>query len=47
MRRQSRLRRVSGTGPCREELMQIEVVIEAGATIGESPTWASAEKALY
>ncbi len=27
--------------------MEIEVVLEAGATIGESPTWASAEKALY
>ena len=24
--------------------MEIEVVLEAGATIGESPTWASAEK---
>ncbi len=27
--------------------MEIEVVLDAGATIGESPTWASAEKALY
>ena len=27
--------------------MQIEVVLEAGATIGESPTWAAAENALY
>jgi len=27
--------------------MQIDVVLEASATIGESPTWASAEKALY
>ncbi len=41
MRRQS-LRRVWGTKSCREG-----VVLEAGARIGESPTWASAEKALY
>jgi len=27
--------------------MHIEVVLAAGAIIGESPTWASAEKALY
>ena len=27
--------------------MDIEVVLDAGATIGESPTWVSAEKALY
>jgi len=27
--------------------MDIEVVLEAGAAIGESPTWASEEKALY
>lgn len=27
--------------------MEIEVVLGAGATIGESPTWASAEGALY
>ncbi|MGH6678875.1 MAG: SMP-30/gluconolactonase/LRE family protein [Bradyrhizobium sp.] len=27
--------------------MEIEVVLEAGATIGESPTWAPAEQALY
>jgi sugar lactone lactonase YvrE len=27
--------------------MEIEVVLDAGATIGESPTWASAEQALY
>jgi sugar lactone lactonase YvrE len=27
--------------------MDIEVVLDAGATIGESPTWASAELALY
>ena len=27
--------------------MEIEVVLNAGATIGESPTWASAEGALY
>ena len=27
--------------------MEIEVVLDAGATIGESPTWASAESALY
>ena len=27
--------------------MEIEVVLDAGATIGESPTWASAERALY
>lgn len=27
--------------------MEIEVVLAAGATIGESPTWAAAEKALY
>jgi sugar lactone lactonase YvrE len=27
--------------------MEIEVVLAAGATIGESPTWASAERALY
>jgi sugar lactone lactonase YvrE len=27
--------------------MQIEVVLNAGATIGESPTWASAEGVLY
>jgi len=27
--------------------MEIEVVVNAGATIGESPTWASAEKVLY
>src|SRR5512146_1283313 len=27
--------------------MEIEVVLAAGATIGESPTWAPAEKALY
>jgi sugar lactone lactonase YvrE len=27
--------------------MEIEVVVDAGATIGESPTWASAERALY
>jgi sugar lactone lactonase YvrE len=27
--------------------MEIEVVLEAGAIIGESPTWAAAEKALY
>ncbi|MGH8200418.1 MAG: SMP-30/gluconolactonase/LRE family protein [Steroidobacteraceae bacterium] len=27
--------------------MQIEVVSNAGAAIGESPTWASAERALY
>ncbi len=27
--------------------MQIEVVLNAGAAIGESPTWASAERALY
>lgn len=27
--------------------MDIEVVLEAGAIIGESPTWASEEKALY
>jgi sugar lactone lactonase YvrE len=27
--------------------MKIEVVLDAGATIGESPTWASAENALY
>jgi sugar lactone lactonase YvrE len=27
--------------------MEIEVVLNAGATIGESPTWAPAERALY
>jgi sugar lactone lactonase YvrE len=27
--------------------MEIEVVLDAGATIGESPTWASTESALY
>jgi sugar lactone lactonase YvrE len=27
--------------------MKIEVVLDMGATIGESPTWASAENALY
>lgn len=27
--------------------MEIEVVLEAGAIIGESPTWAAAEQALY
>lgn len=27
--------------------MEIEVVLDIGATIGESPTWASAENALY
>ncbi|HEX3754070.1 MAG TPA: SMP-30/gluconolactonase/LRE family protein [Rhizomicrobium sp.] len=27
--------------------MEIEVVLKAGATIGESPTWSAAEKALY
>ncbi len=27
--------------------MEIEVVVNAGATIGESPTWAPTEKALY
>jgi len=27
--------------------MQIEVVVDAGAIIGESPTWAAAEQALY
>ena len=27
--------------------MEIEVVLDVGATIGESPTWASAENALY
>jgi sugar lactone lactonase YvrE len=27
--------------------MEIEVALDAGATIGESPTWASAENALY
>jgi sugar lactone lactonase YvrE len=27
--------------------MQIEVVLNAGAVIGESPTWASAERVLY
>ncbi len=27
--------------------MQIEVVLNASATIGEAPTWASAERALY
>lgn len=27
--------------------MEIEVVLNAGATIGESPTWAPAEEALY
>ena len=27
--------------------MEIEVVLEAVATIGESPTWAAAESALY
>lgn len=27
--------------------MEVEVVLAAGATIGESPTWAAAEKALY
>ena len=27
--------------------MEIEVVLDAGATIGESPTWAPAEQALY
>src|SRR6185312_5734246 len=27
--------------------MEIEVVVDAGATIGESPTWASSENALY
>jgi sugar lactone lactonase YvrE len=27
--------------------MEIEVVLAAGATIGESPTWAPAERALY
>ena len=27
--------------------MDIEVVLDAGATIGESPTWAAAENALY
>jgi sugar lactone lactonase YvrE len=27
--------------------MEIEVVLDAGATIGESPTWVSAERALY
>jgi sugar lactone lactonase YvrE len=27
--------------------MEIEVVLEAGATIGESPTWSAAENALY
>jgi sugar lactone lactonase YvrE len=32
---------------CRERSMDIEVVLDAGATIGESPTWVSAEKALY
>ncbi len=27
--------------------MEVEVVLDAGAIIGESPTWASAEQALY
>ena len=27
--------------------MEIEVVLDTGATIGESPTWSAAEKALY
>jgi len=27
--------------------MEIEVVIAAGATIGESPTWTPEERALY
>ncbi len=27
--------------------MEIEVAVDAGATIGESPTWAPAERALY
>jgi sugar lactone lactonase YvrE len=27
--------------------MEIEVVLDAGATIGESPTWSAAENALY
>lgn len=27
--------------------MEIEVVLAAGATIGESPTWAPAEQVLY
>jgi sugar lactone lactonase YvrE len=27
--------------------MEIEVVLDEGATIGESPTWVSAESALY
>lgn len=27
--------------------MEIEVVLDAGATIGESPTWSAAERALY
>ncbi len=30
-----------------ERSVDIEVVLDAGATIGESPTWAAAEKALY
>ncbi|MGH7191708.1 MAG: SMP-30/gluconolactonase/LRE family protein, partial [Acetobacteraceae bacterium] len=29
------------------ESMDIEVVVDAGAAIGESPTWAAAEKMLY
>jgi hypothetical protein len=28
-------------------MMEVEVVLDAGATIGESPTWATAEGALY
>ena len=27
--------------------MKIEVVLDMGATIGESPTWSATEKALY
>jgi sugar lactone lactonase YvrE len=30
-----------------ENAMDIEVILETGAIIGESPTWASEEKALY
>jgi sugar lactone lactonase YvrE len=33
--------------PVREGLMEIEVVLDAAATIGESPTWAPSEKVLY
>ena len=30
-----------------KQRVKVEVVLDAGATIGESPTWSADERALY